>query len=103
MFYPCELMSTDTPWAVDRWQGSAIHRCPPLILHIFAKTKHAKQTQNQAVGSKKKTGCTRDNKRNSPDKDKKNVFNPLKFPAQVLSCLALTLKESYFIYCIYVD
>lgn len=51
MFDPCELMSTETPWAVDRWQGTAIHRCPPLILHIFAKTKHMKQAWNQAVGA----------------------------------------------------
>lgn len=43
-------MSTETPWAVDRWQGNAIHRCPPLISDIFAKTKHMKQASNQAVG-----------------------------------------------------
>lgn len=45
-------MSTETPWAVDRWQGRAIHRCPPLISNVFAKTKHAEQAWNQAVGAK---------------------------------------------------
>lgn len=58
MFYPCELMSTETPWAVDRWQGSAIHRCPPLISYIFAKTKHMKQAWHQAVRGTKLWGET---------------------------------------------
>lgn len=49
MFNPCELMSTENPWAEDRWQGTAIHRCPPLISHFFAKTKHMKQALDQVV------------------------------------------------------
>lgn len=44
-------MSTETPWAVDRWQGRAIHRCPPLISHVFAKKEHTEQAWNQAVGA----------------------------------------------------
>lgn len=58
MFHPCELMSTETPRAVDRWQGIAIHRCPPLISDIFAKTKHMKQAWNQVVEGTRKYGET---------------------------------------------